>query len=102
VFYINVAKEDRDVAHVAMVFSSVCPKYFILFRRILQVFHLDVAKVDPDIAYTCMLQAYVSSVSDVSYVCYKYFIWMLHIFCNGYRCVFLMFQTYVASVSIGL
>jgi hypothetical protein len=102
VFYINVAKEDWDVAHVAMVFSSVCPKCFIFFRRTLQVFHLDVAKVDPDVAYTCMLQAYVSSVSDVSYVCCKCFVWMLYMFCNGYKHVFLMFQTYVASVSIVL
>ena len=53
VFYIDVAKIDRDVAHVAMVFSSVGPKCFIFFRRMLQVFYLDVAKVDLDIAYTC-------------------------------------------------
>jgi hypothetical protein len=32
----------------------------------LQVFHVFVAKVHLDIAYTCMLQAYVSSVSNVS------------------------------------
>jgi hypothetical protein len=45
----DVAIVDQDVAHVAMVFSSVCPKYFICFRRMLQVFHLDVAKVDLDV-----------------------------------------------------
>jgi hypothetical protein len=44
VFYIDITKVDRDVAHVAMVFSSVCPKCFICFRRVLQVFHLDFAK----------------------------------------------------------
>jgi hypothetical protein len=74
VFYIDVAKVDQDVAHFAMVFSSVCPKCFVCFRRMLQVLHLDVAKVDPDIAYTCMLQAYVPTVSDVSFVCCKCFI----------------------------
>jgi hypothetical protein len=79
VFYIDVAKVDRDVAHVAMVFSSVCPNCFICFRCMLQVFHLDVTKVDLDVAYICMLQAYVS---NVSYIC---------CFCNGYKRVFLVF-----------
>jgi hypothetical protein len=65
---IDVVKVNRDVTHVAMVFSSVCPKCFICFRHVLQVFHLDVVKIDLDVAYTCMLQAYVLSVSGVSYV----------------------------------
>ena len=99
VFYIDVAKVDRDVAHVAMVFSSVCPECFICFRRMLQLFYLDVAKVDLDVAYTYVLQAYVSSVSGVSYVCCKCIIGMLHVFCNGCQ-VFLgvfaiVFQTLV-------
>jgi hypothetical protein len=55
VFYIDVAKVDRDVAHVAMVFSSVYPQCFVCFRHMLQSFHLDVPKVDLDVAYTCML-----------------------------------------------
>ena len=54
VFYIDVAKVDRDVAHVAMMFSSVCLKCFICFRRMMQVFYLDVAKVDLDVAYVAM------------------------------------------------
>jgi hypothetical protein len=53
-------------------------------------------KVDLDVAYTCMLQAYVSIVS---YVGCKYVIQMLHMFCNDYKRVFLVFQTYVASVA---
>jgi hypothetical protein len=61
----------------------------------LQVFHLNVAKVDLDVAYTCMLQACFPGVSDVRYKC---FIWILHMFCNDYNCVFLVFHTYVASV----
>ena len=78
----------------------------------LQVFYLDVAKVDLYVAYTCMLQVYVSSVSGVSYVCCKCFIWILHMFCNGYHAihvfswcfrrilqVFQLFWTYVASIS---
>jgi hypothetical protein len=35
VFYIDVAKVDRDVAHVTIVFSSVCLKCFICFRHML-------------------------------------------------------------------
>jgi hypothetical protein len=42
------------------------PYVFKCFRRMFQVFHLDVAKMDLGVAYICMLQAYVSSVSDVS------------------------------------
>jgi hypothetical protein len=93
VFYIDIVEVDREVAHIAMVFSSICPKCFVCFRCMLQVFHLDVAKVDLDITYTCMLQIYISSVSAVLYVCCKCFIWMLHMFGNGYKHVFLMFQT---------
>jgi hypothetical protein len=86
VFYIDVAKVDWDVVHVAMVFSSVCPTCFVCFRHLLQVLHLGVAKVDLDVAYTYMLQAYVSGVS---YVCCKCFIWTLHMFRNGtcFSCV---------------
>jgi hypothetical protein len=81
VFYIDVGKLEQDVANVAIVFSSVCTKYFIYFRRIFHMFHLDVA-------YKCILQAYVSSVSVISYVCCKCFIWILYMFCNGYTHVF--------------
>jgi hypothetical protein len=72
------------------------------------VFYLNVAKVDLDVAYTCILQAYVSSVSGVSYVCCKCFIWMLHIFAMATHMfswcfrrmlqVFQLFRTYVASI----
>jgi hypothetical protein len=65
VLYIDVAKVDRDVAHVVMVIH-ICFKcmsqMFHLFQTNLQVFCLDVEKVDLDVAYTCMLQAYISSV----------------------------------------
>jgi hypothetical protein len=71
VFYIDIVEVDREVAHIAMVFSSIYPKCFVCFRCMLQVFHLDVAKVDLDVTYTCMLQVYVSSVSVVLYVCCK-------------------------------
>jgi hypothetical protein len=97
VFYIDVVKVDQDVAHVAMVFSSLCPKYFIYFRCILQVFHLDVAKIDLDVAYTCKYKvcfkyfwfSYVRckcfpGVSDVCYKCFNCFERMLQVFLS--RC----------------
>jgi hypothetical protein len=49
VLYIDVAKVDRDVAHVASVSSG----------------------------YIRMFQMYVTNVLFVSDVCCKYFIWML-------------------------
>jgi hypothetical protein len=42
-----------------------------------QVFYVDVAKVDLGCCVH-MLQAYVSSVLNVSDICFKWFIWMLH------------------------
>jgi hypothetical protein len=70
VFYIDVTKLDQDVVHIAIVFSSVSQK-FHLFQMYVTSVSSDVAKVYLDIAYTCMLQAYISSVSGVLYVCCK-------------------------------
>jgi hypothetical protein len=50
----------------------------------LQVFYLDVAKVDLNVAYTCMLQAYVSSILGVSYVCLQVFHLDIAYVCNGF------------------
>jgi hypothetical protein len=109
---IDVAKVDRDVAHVAMAIvyvSSVCSKCFICFIRMLQVFHLDAAKIDQDVAYICkcfkcfhmygasvfiyMLQylQWLHTCFHVFLVFYKYFRRMLQ--------VFQLFRMYVASVS---
>jgi hypothetical protein len=93
VFCIGVAKVKRDVAHAccngyARMFQVyICYKCFICIRCMLQV--------DLDVAYKCMLRAYVSSVSDVSYVCCKCFIWILHMFAM----VFKYFSDIFASVS---
>jgi hypothetical protein len=42
------------------------------------------------------------SVSPGCCICFTHvasvFIWMLHMFCNGYTCVSLVFHTYVASI----
>jgi hypothetical protein len=76
------------------------------------VLYINVAKVDLDVAYTYMRQAYVSSVS---YICWKFFIWMLHmfamfssifldVFCKCFRRLFQGFidlLLYVATVAFG-
>ena len=51
VFHVDVAKVDRDVAHVAMVVHVCCKLLFPMFNL-------------------CFLQTYVTSV----------FIWMMHMF----------------------
>jgi hypothetical protein len=67
--YIDVAKVDRDAAGYVSYVSSVNPKCFICFKRMLQAIYLDVEKVDLNVVYTCMLQVYVLSV-------FRYFIRM--------------------------
>jgi hypothetical protein len=58
--------------------ASVCSKYFIYFRRILQVFHLGVAKIDLDVAFVAMAT---------------------HVCCICTFQIFHLFQMYVTSVS---
>ena len=66
----DAVKVDRDIAYAASILEACC-KHF-----------------DLDVAYVShMLQEYVPNVSAVSFLCCKYFIWMLH-----------MFHAYVASV----
>jgi hypothetical protein len=108
VFYIDVAKVDRYVAHVVMA-RHVCFKcmfqMFYLFRHTLQVFHLDVAKVYLNIAYICKcfrcFHTYVASVlSRCLQWLHTYFQGFL-VFCKCFRHmlqVFQLFQMYIASV----
>jgi hypothetical protein len=75
--------------------ATLCFKCFSCFRLMFQVFHLDVTKVDLQCCIRCndnvrMLQAYVSSGSNVSVICFKCFIRMLH--------MLLWLYPYVSSV----
>jgi hypothetical protein len=103
-------KQQEDVALKAHV-VSVCSKCFTCLIYILQVFHvmlhmlpwlyMYIASVLFQI-FNCfkrMLQVFYLDVAYVSHIYCRCFIWILHMFCNGYTRVFLMFQTYVASVS---
>jgi hypothetical protein len=130
VLRMNVAKVDRDVAHVV----RVCSKCFIYFFVLccskcfhvasFQVFHVDVAYVAMAIHVCCKcivfecfscfkrmlhvclfgccicLEVFHPDVAYVSHIYCKCFIWILHMFCNGYTHVSLVFHTYIASVSI--
>jgi hypothetical protein len=90
VFHLDVAKVDRDVVHVAMLYTSVFECMFQIFHLFFQTF---IASVSSGccICFTCMLQlfyldvVYVSngfqeflnafaSVSAVLYKCCKCFI----------------------------
>jgi hypothetical protein len=79
IFHLDVSKVDLDVVHVAMAIHA-CFKCFICFIHMLQMFHLDVAKIDLILhvccGYTHMFQAHFYSVSHVSDICCKCFIWM--------------------------
>jgi hypothetical protein len=68
------------VPNVSFV-SDVCCKYF----------HLSVAKVDLEVAIHASCKGIFLSISGVSYVCCKCFIWMLHMF----RIVFKCFQEFL-------
>jgi hypothetical protein len=79
VFYIDIAKVDRGVPHVAMTKYACCTpmfKCFRCFRRMLQMFHRDVLKVDLGVHMLQWLYTYISSVSSVSDIYCKCFIWI--------------------------
>jgi hypothetical protein len=50
------------------------------------MFHLFQTYVAGVLSGYCMLQVFVSSVSGVSYVCWKCIIWMLHVFAMVFEC----------------
>ena len=77
--HMDVAKVDRDVAHVAIDIHVCCKCLFEMFHLfficMLQVFDLDVASV-----FTHMLQAFIRNISSISDAFCKCFIGMLHLF----------------------
>jgi hypothetical protein len=91
--FISMLQKYRDVAHVATVFSSVCPKHFICFRPMLQVFHLHVACI-----YACCKHMF-----QVFRVFHTYILSVLSEYCICFAMAtnmfFLCVQTYVISVS---
>jgi hypothetical protein len=93
-FHVDVVKVDWDVA---MTIHVCCKRLFQMF----QLFQTDVAHVlfGCCIRLTLMLQLLHPDVTCFHTYVASVFIWMLHMFCNGYTRVSLMFQTYVASIS---
>jgi hypothetical protein len=113
VFYINVVKVDRDVAHVAMMFLSVCPKCFssvldvcckcfiwmlhihACCKHIFQVFHVSHTYVVSILSGCCIYFAMATNVfSGVSNVCCKCF--------NSFRRMLQVFHLSVANVDLGV
>jgi len=70
--YLDVAKVDWDVSNVALVVHVCC-------KRLFQMFYL---------FFKRMLQVCLSGCCIVSHKHRKCFIWMLHIFFNGFSSVF--------------
>ena len=100
VFYTGVAKVDQDIAYVVMLGQVCCKRLSPMFHHFSSV------------RCKCV---YLNG-AYVSHICCKCFIWMLHMFCNGFSRVFsgvftsvsdacfkcfICFQTYVASVIFG-
>jgi hypothetical protein len=81
---IRYQKANQTVHMLQWCFKCIFLMFYLFLDVCCKFFYLDVA-------YTCMLQAYISSFSDVSYVCCKGFFRTLHMFCNGYTRVFLVF-----------
>jgi hypothetical protein len=91
-FYIDVAKVDRDVAHVAMVIH-VC------FKCMFQMFYLFQMYVASILFRCCKSRPgcciYMQVFQVFSYVCCKCFIWMFAMAID----VFSSFFWYFASVA---
>jgi hypothetical protein len=94
VFHADVAKVDRDVAHVAIVVHVCCKLLFAPFH----LFFF------PNVRCKCVYL----DVAYVLHICCKCFIYMLHMFYNGFQMFFMIFckcfiylQTYVAVAACG-
>ena len=97
-FHLDVAKVDRDVAHVVMVILVCCNCMFQMFYLFFQTY---VASV-----FVWMLHMFHIYVARVLSECsvFKCLFMSFQVFCMCFRCmfqVFHMFQRYVASVSYG-
>jgi hypothetical protein len=92
-FYVDVAKVDRDVAYVVSISEARCKRLFKMFHLFLSVFYLDIAYVShmlqeyvPMVLGFQLFQSYVAvrvfmlQVVSVLSGCCKCFIWMLPMF----------------------
>jgi hypothetical protein len=64
VFHVDIAKVDRDIAYVVIAIHVCC-------KRVFQIFHLFFRRMLQMCLFRCC-------------ICCKCFIWMLHMFCNGF------------------
>ena len=84
VLYIDIAKVDRDVAHVVMAIH-------VYFKCMFQIFHLFQTNVASALSGCCKSRSRCCIYIDVASICFKCFqvfhmyvcncfIWMLHMF----------------------
>ena len=66
----DAAKVDQDVVYVAMVVHLCCICLFLMFHLFFS-----------DLCCKCVC----FDIAYVSHVCYKCFIWMLHMCCNCFK-----------------
>jgi hypothetical protein len=89
VLYIDVAKVDRDVAHVVM-------PIYVCFKCMFQMFHLLLMNVASVFVSMLHIHAYCNhmfqALSDVSYVCFQMFHLDVVYICNGFQMFFSCFR----------
>jgi hypothetical protein len=96
VFYIDVAKVDWDVAHLAMAIH-ICLK---CMYKIFYLFRTYVASVSFGCCKSrCGCCIYMQVFQVFSYICYMCFIWMFAHVCNGYTRVFKFFLMFYKCFS---
>ena len=87
-FHKDVAKVDRDVAHVAMGYTCMFQVYVLNVSSVLDVyckcFHLDVAKLDRDVVYMQVFQVFYTYVASVFILM---FAMATHVFSSLFRSV---------------
>ena len=83
VFYMDVSKMDRDVAHVTMVAHVCCKRLFKMFHLFFQTYVVSVF-----IWMLHMFYTYVVSVLSACCVCLQWFSSVFRCFCKCFRRMF--------------
>jgi hypothetical protein len=103
VLYIDVAKVDRDVAHVVMAIYVCFKCMFQMFHRFQTYIASVLSRCCKTRSGCCILQAYVSSVFMFSYICLQVFYLdaciCLQCFFKCFKAFSQVFYTLVSSIS---
>ena len=96
-FHTDVAKVDRDVAHVAMVVHVCCKLLFLMFHLFFSNICCTCVYLDVAYVFTHMMQVFYL---DIAYV-YNSFKCLSGVFASVSDVCLICFQTYVAIVASG-